>query len=247
MSLSLFLPTTATPQKLPVLFFLSGLTCTPANCTEKGFLQHAAARNNIAIVYPDTSPRGASIAGEDDAWDFGTGAGFYLDATAAPWDKNYNMYSYITSELPKALWEQYGDTLDKERVSIMGHSMGGHGALVATLKNPGMYKSVSALAPIANPGKCPWGEKAFSGYLKEKEEWAAWDATELLQKSGKEGKGKEFKALVDVGTEDGFWKQGQLRTEELERVVGEVGADVEVRYQKVCWKPRRTDGRANGG
>jgi S-formylglutathione hydrolase len=137
---------------------------------------------------------GLKIQGEDDAYDFGSGAGFYIDATAAPWNKNYKMESYITSELPKALFSSF-PLLDSSRVSVMGHSMGGHGALTLFLKNPGMYKSVSAFAPIANPSQCPWGEKAFKGYLgDDREQWKRHDATELVQG----WKGGQLDMLIDV-------------------------------------------------
>lgn len=210
MALNLYLPPNAgaTSQRVPVLFYLSGLTCTGDNCAEKGFFQYGASQKGIAIVYPDTSPRGLKIQGEDDSYDFGSGAGFYIDATAEPWSKNYKMESYITSELPKALFSSFPE-LDSSRVSITGHSMGGHGALTLYLKNPGMYKSVSAFAPIANPINCPWGEKAFKGYLGEdKESWKKHDATELIKK----WKGS-FDALIDVGTGDNFYKQKQLLPE----------------------------------
>jgi len=228
MALNLYLPPQSGYTKVPVVIYLSGLTCTGDNCSEKGFLQCHAAQHGLAIVYPDTSPRGASIVGEDDSWDFGTGAGFYVDSTNAPWDKNYKMYSYITSELPSTLFPAFKDQLDASRVSITGHSMGGHGALTLFLKNPGMYKSVSAFAPISNPINCPWGQKAFHGYLGEdKEAWKAYDATELV----KGWKGKGFKALIDVGTGDNFYKQGQLLPENFEKAAQEAGAEVEVRYQ----------------
>jgi S-formylglutathione hydrolase len=131
MALSLFLPPLPASEKAPVIFYLSGLTCTNLNCVEKGFLQRHAARHGLAIVYPDTSPRGANIPGEGDDWAFGLGAGYYLTATKEPWKKNYNMYEYVTRELPEKLWEEFGDKLDRSRVSVMGHSMGGHGAIVA--------------------------------------------------------------------------------------------------------------------
>lgn len=185
MSVYVYLPPAAisTPaQKVPVLTYLSGLTCTPDNCAEKGFFHAAASRQNIAVVYPDTSPRGAGVAGEADGWDFGTGAGFYVDATRAPWDANYRMETYIAKELPEALERQFGGVLDFGRAALTGHSMGGHGALTLFLKNPGKYRSVSAVAPICNPSRCPWGEKAFSGYLGEDREiWKKHDATELIK------------------------------------------------------------------
>ncbi|KAI1078352.1 S-formylglutathione hydrol [Whalleya microplaca] len=235
MAVNVFLPPVAlqnSAKKVPVLLYLSGLTCTPDNCTEKGFFQAAAAAYGIAVVWPDTSPRGANVAGEADAWDFGTGAGFYVDATAAPWSKNYRMYTYVTEELPGALFTDpaFAGVLDAHRVSITGHSMGGHGALTAYLRNPGKYRSVSAFAPIANPSKCPWGEKAFSGYLgaDNKEAWKQHDATELV-KGWKNG---DLRALVDVGTGDNFYKQGQLLPENFEKAAKEAGVQgLEVRYQ----------------
>ena len=136
------------------------MTCTGDNGAEKGFFQAHAANHGMAVVFPDTSPRGLGIQGEDDSYDFGSGAGFYVDATKSPYDKGYKMYSYINDELQKGLFEQFKE-LDGSKVSITGHSMGGHGALTLFLKNPGQYKSVSAFAPITNPTKCPWGEKAF--------------------------------------------------------------------------------------
>jgi S-formylglutathione hydrolase len=177
-----------------------------------------------------------NIAGEDESYDFGSGAGFYVDATQPPWNKNYKMYSYITSELPKALFESFPE-LNGDKVSIMGHSMGGHGALTLFLKNPGMYKSVSAFAPISNPINCPWGQKAFSGYLgdqaAEREEWKGHDATELLKKW--DGAKRPFEALIDVGTGDNFYKQGQLLPENFEKAAKESGNDsgLKLRYQEV--------------
>ncbi|KAF8864239.1 putative esterase [Acephala macrosclerotiorum] len=222
MALNLYLPPNAgaTSQKVPVLFYLSGLTCTGDNCAEKGFFQHGASQKGIAVVYPDTSPRGLKIQGEDDSYDFGSGAGFYINATASPWSKNYKMESYITSELPKALFSSFPE-LDSSRVSITGHSMGGHGALTLFLKNPGMYKSVSAFAPIANPSQCPWGEKAFKGYLGEdRETWKKHDATELIK--GWKG---AFEVLIDVGTGDNFYKQKQLLPENFMAAAKESGND----------------------
>ncbi|KAI0380933.1 putative esterase [Hypomontagnella monticulosa] len=230
MNVNLYLPPAAVSgSKVPVLMYLSGLTCTPENCTEKGFFQAHASRLGIALIWPDTSPRGANIAGETDSWDFGAGAGFYVDATAEPWSKNYRMETYITSELPDALFAAYPEVLDASRVSITGHSMGGHGALTLYLKNPGKYRSVSAFAPISNPSRCPWGEKAFTGYLgTDKEEWKKHDATELV----KAWKGGDLKALVDVGTGDNFYKQGQLLPENFEAAVKEAGIKgLELRYQ----------------
>lgn len=228
MALNLYLPPQASSShKVPALFYLSGLTCTGDNCSEKGFFQHAASKHGIAIVYPDTSPRGLKIEGEDDAYDFGSGAGFYVDATQEPWAKGYNMYSYITKELPKALFSHFSE-LDGERMSITGHSMGGHGALTLFLKNPGLYKSCSAFAPIANPSKCPWGEKAFTGYFgaDNKSKWAEHDATELVKK----WKGP-LELLIDVGTGDNFYKQGQLLPENFVAAAKEAGNDKGVKLR----------------
>lgn len=222
MALNLYLPPAAAQgKKVPVLFYLSGLTCTGDNCSEKGFFQHAASQKGIAVVYPDTSPRGLKIQGEDDSWDFGSGAGFYVDATAAPWKDGYKMYTYITEELPNALFAAFEKELDSSRVSITGHSMGGHGALTLFLKNPGKYKSCSAFAPIANPSECPWGKKAFGGYFGEdnKEKWAAHDATELVKK----WKGGPLELLIDVGTGDNFYKQGQLLPENFLEAAKQAG------------------------
>lgn len=194
MNLNLFLPASASSSKpAPVLIYLSGLTCTPDNVTEKGFLQAHAAPLGLALLYPDTSPRETNLPGEHDAYDFGSAASFYIDAKKDPWSKNYKMESYLTQELPQLLFKEFKE-LDGSLVSISGHSMGGHGALTLYLKNPGMYKSVSAWAPIANPSKCPWGEKAFGGYLgDDKDEWKKHDATELV----KSWKGP-LNCLVDV-------------------------------------------------
>nr|CCA94941.1 putative carbohydrate esterase family 1 [uncultured eukaryote] len=214
MAFNLYLPPQATTNKshkVPLLIWLSGLTCTGDNCSEKGFFQHGASEKGIAVLYPDTSPRGLKIQGEDESYDFGSGAGFYIDATADPWSRNYKMYSYITQELPKVVFGEFSQ-IDSSKVSISGHSMGGHGALSLYLKNPGMYKSCSAFAPTANPLKCPWGEKAFKGYFGESD-WqtkgAEYDSTELIKK----WKGKDLDLLIDVGTGDNFYKQGQLLPE----------------------------------
>ncbi|KAJ9633325.1 S-formylglutathione hydrolase, variant [Exophiala oligosperma] len=235
MKFNLYLPPQNTQNslhKVPLLIWLSGLTCTGDNCSEKGFFQHGASKKGIAVLYPDTSPRGIGIKGEDDAYDFGSGAGFYVDATADPWSKNYKMYTYITKELPETVFAAYADQIDSSRVSISGHSMGGHGALSLYLKNPGKYKSVSAFAPIANPLKCPWGEKAFKGYFGESD-WqkkgAEHDSTELL----KQWKGGDLDILVDVGTGDNFYKQGQLLPENFIAAAKEIGQEkgLNVRFQ----------------
>lgn len=221
----------ASAKSYPVLFFLSGLTCTPDNCSEKGFFQPHASEKGIVIVYPDTSPRNVNIPGEDDSYDFGSGAGFYVDATTEPWKKNYNMYSYVTEELPKHLFDSFKQ-LDPDRVSITGHSMGGHGALTMFLKNPGKFKSVSAFAPISNPVNAPWGIKAFSGYFGEEEKdgkWKEHDATELISKYN----GPTPNILIDVGTADNFYKDKQLLPENLTAAAenSPFKGKVDVRYQ----------------
>lgn len=237
MNLNLYLPpqvsgsaSSSMPiKRAPVLYYLAGLTCTGDNGAEKGFFQSAASKKGIAVVYPDTSPRGLNIAGEDDAYDFGSGAGFYVDATKEPYANNYKMESYVTKELPKALYEQFKE-LDGTRVSIMGHSMGGHGALTLFMKYPGAYKSVSAFAPISNPVACPWGEKAFKGYLAGGlDEGKKHDATELI--AGYKG---DFPALIDVGTGDNFYKQKQLLPENFAEAAKKAGKDGELtlRYQE---------------
>lgn len=182
MNFTLFLPAgISASDPAPLLIYLSGLTCTPDNATEKGFLHAHAAPLKLALLYPDTSPRGTDHPGEHDAWDFGSGASFYINATQQPWAKNYQMETYIADELPDVVFSHFKE-LDPKRVSIAGHSMGGHGALTLYLKNPGKYQSVSAWSPISNPLACPWGEKAFTGYLgKDREQWKKHDATELVK------------------------------------------------------------------
>jgi len=180
----------------------------------------------MAFVAPDTSPRGAGCAGEDDSWDFGTGAGFYLDATAAPFSAHYRMYSYVTKELPALLREHF-PALDADRVGITGHSMGGHGALTVALKNPSAYKSVSAFSPICNPVNCPWGIKAFSGYLSDRSEWGAYDASELLSQAT----APFADILVDVGTGDSFLGP-QLMPEALEQAAAKTGQKLTLRRQE---------------
>merc|ERR1712187_880071 len=231
MAFNLYLPPQAfeEPQKkIPVLIYLSGLTCTADNCSEKGFFQHGASKNGIAVLYPDTSPRGLNIPGENDSWDFGTGAGFYVDATQQPFNEVYNMYTYVKEELPNVVFQEFPE-LDPKRVSITGHSMGGHGALMLFLRNPGKYRSVSAFAPICNPINCPWGQKAFSGYLGEKYQdlWREYDSTELVK--GWKG---QLNMLIDVGTGDNFYKQGQLLPKNFEQAVTEAGVEgLCMRYQ----------------
>jgi len=180
MAFSIFLPRSAERGDCPVLWYLSGLTCTWENVTTKGFFQQAADRHGIIVVCPDTSPRGLDLPGEHDAYDFGSGAGFYVDATCEPWSIHYRMYNYVTGELQQLVTTNF--PVDSGRQGILGHSMGGHGALTIALKNPQTYRSVSAFAPICSPMRCPWGEKALSGYLgDDRAAWRNYDATALIE------------------------------------------------------------------
>ena len=179
MRFSVFLPQQASSGRVPALFYLAGLTCTEETFPIKAGAQRYAAEHGIALISPDTSPRGAGVANESAAWDFGVGAGFYVDATEEPWSKHYRMYSYVTQDLREAVLAEL--PLREDRLGIFGHSMGGHGALVLALRNPDLYRSVSAFAPIAAPSRCPWGVKALSGYLGEdREAWKRYDASELV-------------------------------------------------------------------
>ncbi|KIK70789.1 carbohydrate esterase family 1 protein [Collybiopsis luxurians FD-317 M1] len=231
---NLFLPPNASPSnKVPILIYLAGLTCTEDNGAQKGAFLGPAASQGIALLFPDTSPRGAGIEGEDDDWDFGTGAGFYLNATNPKYATHYNMYTHIVMELPQVI-EAAGDIpVDWKRQSIFGHSMGGHGALTMYLSSPQkQYRSASAFAPISNPVRCPWGEKAFQGYLQGGIEEAKekYDATELISKSK-----DPVHILVDFGTADNFYKQGQLLPENFLRASRDSGYDefqVRVRSQE---------------
>jgi S-formylglutathione hydrolase len=208
MRFALYLPSQAKAASVPVLYFLAGLTCTEETFPIKAGAQRFAAQYGIALVAPDTSPRGADIAGEDDDWDFGTGAGFYVDATESPWVDHYRMYSYVVDELPALIAARF--PVDVRRQGVFGHSMGGHGALVIALRNPNRYRSVSAFAPIAAPSQVPWGEKAFSGYLgADRAAWHAYDASKLVARSEFSGE-----ILVDQGMEDQFLDV-QLRPELL--------------------------------
>ena len=196
MNVGIFVPKHAEGTRLPVIYWLSGLTCTEQNFITKGGAQAYAAQHNVIVVAPDTSPRGDDVA-DDAAYDLGKGAGFYLNATQEPWAKHYRMYDYIVEELP-ALIEANFPASDSR--SIMGHSMGGHGALTIALKNPGRYRAVSAFSPIVAPSQVPWGEKAFTAYLgPDRETWKQYDATALLA-SAKE----RLPILIDQGEADDF-------------------------------------------
>ncbi|KAL8583221.1 hypothetical protein ACOMHN_013776 [Nucella lapillus] len=210
MKFGIYLPPAADEGKVPVLYWLSGLTCTEQNFVTKAGAQKYASEQGLIIVAPDTSPRGVGIEGEDDSYDLGTGAGFYVDSTQDKWKNNYRMYSYITKELPALINANFPALADKR--SIFGHSMGGHGALICALKNPGMYRSVSAFAPICNPSQCPWGKKAFAEYLgTDTATWEAYDATCLLRKYS----GPPLELLVDQGKADNFLGDNQLLPDKL--------------------------------
>jgi len=211
MQFSVFIPPQASRGPVPALVYLAGLTCTEETFMTKAGAQRMAAQLGLLLVAPDTSPRGANVPGEDDGWDFGTGAGFYLDATEPGWKDNYRMYSYVTKELLEFIPELGGD---QSRTGIFGHSMGGHGALTIALKNPELFRSVSAFAPISAPMNCPWGEKAFSGYLgQDRTTWENYDASKLMEQAKTpfpDG------ILVDQGLADKFLADGQLLPELLE-------------------------------
>lgn len=210
MVFSVFLPPQAERGSVPVLYWLSGLTCTDENFSTKAGAQRVAAELGIALVMPDTSPRGLGIEGEAASWDLGVGAGFYVDATQSPWAPRWNMYSYVVDELP-ALVEGGAFPIARDRRAISGHSMGGHGALVLALRNPGRYRSVSAFSPIVAPSLVPWGQKAFTAYLgDDRNAWARHDACALVATAS-----ERLPLLVDVGDADPFLHE-QLRPKLLE-------------------------------
>ena len=225
MRFGVFLPPQVEAGPVPVVYWLSGLTCTEENFIVKAGAQRVAAELGLAIVVPDTSPRGLNIPGEGDSYDFGLGAGFYVDAVRPPWSGGYRMYSYVAKELPELVESSF--PVDVARTGIFGHSMGGHGALTIALKNPGYYKSVSAFAPICSPIRCPWGEKALTGYLgADRALWADYDATALIQSRG--WKGPE--PLVDQGTDDQFL-ESQLKPELLKEACRRAGVSLDLRLQ----------------
>ena len=224
MRFSVFLPPQAATGPVPVLYYLAGLTCTEETFMIKAGAQRVAAELGLMLVAPDTSPRKARIEGDDANWDFGLGAGFYVDATAAPWSKHYRMYSYVTRELPAAVASLGVARADRQ--SIFGHSMGGHGALVCALRNPAQYRSVSAFAPISAPMQCPWGQKAFSGYLGEdRAAWAQYDASVLV-----ESRRYDRPIRIDQGTADKFLTE-QLKPELFEAACKRSGTPLQLRRQ----------------
>lgn len=218
-----FLPPQAEERRVPVLYWLSGLTCTDENFMQKAGAQRLAAELGLAILCPDTSPRGVAVPGQDDSYDLGSGAGFYVNAVRDPWSRHYQMYDYVTRELP-TLVESELPVTDGRAVS--GHSMGGHGALVCALRNPGRYASVSALAPICNPVASPWGEKAFRAYLGEDRGlWAQYDATLLIPDAT-----ERLPLLIDQGSDDPFLRD-QLRPQNLEQACRRADHPITLRMQ----------------
>ncbi|WP_211101343.1 S-formylglutathione hydrolase [Niveispirillum sp. SYP-B3756] len=225
MVFSVFTPPQAVNgRKLPVLWYLSGLTCTHANVTEKGEFRRLAAELGLVIVCPDTSPRGEGVA-DDAGWDLGQGAGFYVDATEAPWAPHFRMWTYVAEELPDLVMRYF--PVDMDRQGITGHSMGGHGALTVALRHPGRFKSVSAFAPIVAPTQVPWGQKAFPAYLgSDKAAWLSHDAVALIEHGA-----LVPEILVDQGTADGFL-DGQLRPDLLEAACRKAGIALTLRMQE---------------
>ena len=223
MTFSVFVPDHAAGARLPVLWYLSGLTCTHANVTEKGEFRQACADHGLIFVAPDTSPRGEAIP-DDAAYDFGKGAGFYVDATQAPWSANFRMRSYIERELPALIEAEF--PADMTRQGVTGHSMGGHGALTLSLRNPGRFRSTSAFAPIASPMNCPWGEKALTGYLGgDRALWREYDACALIEDGA-----RLPDLLVDQGDMDDFLDD-QLKTDLLVEACRDAGIPAEIRMQ----------------
>ena len=222
MTVGVYLPPQVEQGPCPVLYWLSGLTCTEQNFITKAGAQRYAAEHGIILVAPDTSPRGEDVA-DAEGYDLGKGAGFYVNATQAPWASHYRMYDYIVDELPA--WVE-ADPMASDRRAISGHSMGGHGALTIALKNPGRYRSVSAFSPIVAPMQVPWGQKAFAAYLgDDREAWKAWDTVELIRQAR-----EQLPLLVDQGDADEFL-QGQLKPELLQAAAAEAGHPLTLRMQ----------------
>jgi S-formylglutathione hydrolase len=224
MRFSVYEPPQARERHVPVLYYLAGLTCTEETFMIKAGAQRLASELGLMLVAPDTSPRQPRLPGDDASWDFGLGAGFYVDATEAPWSAHYRMYSYVTSELPELVTSSFPALADRQ--GIFGHSMGGHGALVCALRNPSQYRSLSAFAPISAPIRCPWGHKAFSGYLGADEDgWRAYDATELVTHAPFHGP-----ILIDQGDADKFLAE-QLKPELFSEACRRAGQTLELRMQ----------------
>lgn len=226
MKFSVYQPPQAKAGQVPVLYYLSGLTCTDETFPTKAHAQAVAAELGLMLIAPDTSPRDQRFPGDADKWDFGQGAGFYVDATQAPWAENYRMYSYVSKELPAVV--EANLPAMPGATGIFGHSMGGHGALTLALRNPSLYKSVSAFAPITAPMQCPWGQKAFSNYLgADQETWRQYDASELVAK-----KAFPTHILIDQGTADQFYKEQQLLPEKFSAAAAKSGQKLTLRMQE---------------
>jgi S-formylglutathione hydrolase len=224
MKFSVYLPPQARSGKVPVLYFLSGLTCTEETFCIKSHAQQSAAELGLILISPDTSPREPRIPGDADHWDFGYSAGFYLDATQAPWSQNYRMYSYVTRELPEIVAAHL--PARPGAAGIFGHSMGGHGALTLALRNPSLYKSVSAFSPIAAPSQSPWGQKAFSNYLgADKQAWRDYDASELVARKAYPGP-----ILIDQGSSDQYLA-AELLPEKFAAAAAKSGQQLNLRMQ----------------
>lgn len=223
MTFSIYLPPQVDRKPAPVLYWLSGLTCTDENFTQKAGAFRLAAELGMAIVCCDTSPRGTDFQGEHDSYDFGSGAGFYLNASEAPWAENYRMFDYVTKELPELIEKHFPVSAKR---AISGHSMGGHGAIVCALKTPNRYASVSAFAPISHPANCPWGEKAFSAYLgSDRDSWAEWDSCKLVANTR-----EKLPILVDQGDADDFLEE-QLQPLALKQAFQEADYPLTLRMQ----------------
>lgn len=225
MTFSVYLPPQAKTKKVPALYWLSGLTCTDDNARTKAGMARYAAEQGIAIIFPDTSPRGDEVADESERYDLGKGAGFYVNATQNSWQKNYQMYDYIIDELPNLIEKELSVSNLK---SISGHSMGGHGALIIALKNPNNYQSVSAFSPICNPINCGWGKGCFGAYLGNDEKtWQAYDATSLIENGAKVND-----ILIDQGLADEFYDEKQLLPENLQKACDKMKQSVTIRMQE---------------
>jgi len=225
MTFSIYLPPQASQGPVPVLYWLSGLTCTDENFVQKAGAQQHAAEHGIAVVCPDTSPRGEGVADDPDAaYDMGLGAGFYVNATQQPWAEHYQMYSYVVDELPALINAQF--PVDGQRAAVSGHSMGGHGALSIALKNPGQFKSVSAFSPICSPLNCPWGHKTLGNYLgADRDSWAQYDTVALVAEAS-----EHLPVLVDQGEADNFLDE-QLKTPLLIEAAKRAGFPMDIRMQ----------------
>ena len=223
MTFSVFLPG-AEPKNLAVLYWLSGLTCNDQNFSTKSGAQRLAALHNLMLVIPDTSPRGEGVA-DADRYDLGQGAGFYVNSTQSPWREHFQMYAYVTEELPALVEANF--PVQANRRSISGHSMGGHGALICALKNPGYYRSVSAFAPICHPANCGWGQGCLGAYLgDDRELWAQYDAWQLLSAAGK----VELPILIDQGADDAFFQE-QLQSDKFAEHAASLGVQVDYRLR----------------